>query len=90
MFDLAQCAAGVLEDYMRMSKCATETISPLVLAIALELQRLHGSKLAAAYLHDSGIAFEVAVELICATGLVADASKTVALLRPLAARSGQL
>lgn len=86
MFDVAQYASGVLEDYMRMSKCATETISPLVLAIALELQRFHGSGLAAAYLHDSGIAIEVALELICASAEMAEAIKTAVRLHPQAAR----
>ncbi len=49
---------------MRMSNGATKTITPLVLAVALELRRTHGTALAASYLNEVGVALEVAVELL--------------------------
>jgi len=61
---VAQYAPNILEDYMRMSKDATKTITPLVLAVALELRRTHGAALAANYLNEVGVALEVAVELL--------------------------
>ena len=65
MFDLAQRAAGVLEDYMMMSDDATEIAKvPLVLATAIELRRIHGARFAAAFLFDAGVAIEVALELL--------------------------
>lgn len=65
MFDLAQCAAGVLEDYIRMTNDATKTtVSPMVLATALELCRVHGVRLSAAYLQEAGVALDVALELL--------------------------
>ena len=65
MFDLAQRAAGVLEDYMMMSDDATEIAkAPPVLATAIELRRVHGARFAAAFLFDSGVAIEVALELL--------------------------
>jgi hypothetical protein len=57
-------APGILEDYMRMSKGAIKMITPLVLAVALELRRTHGTALAASYLDEVGVALEVAVELL--------------------------
>lgn len=64
MFDVSQYASSILEDYMRMSNGATKTITPLVLAVALELQRTHGTVLAASYLRELGVDVEVAVELL--------------------------
>jgi len=62
---MAQYDAGLLEDYMRMSKDATSTRnSPTILATALALEKIHGTRLAVAYLHDAGIAADVVVELL--------------------------
>lgn len=39
-------------------------MNPLVLATAVELSRLHGVRYAAAYLQESGISIQVAVDLL--------------------------
>ena len=39
-------------------------MSPLVLATAVELSRLHGVRYAAAYLHESGVSIQVAIDLL--------------------------
>lgn len=39
-------------------------MSPSVLATAVELSRLHGVRFAAAYLHESGVSIEVAIDLL--------------------------
>ena len=39
-------------------------MSPLVLATAVELSLLHGVRYAAAYLHESGVSIEVALDLL--------------------------
>ena len=62
---MAQYDAGFLEDYTRMSKDATlNRNSPTILATALALEKIHGTRFAAAYLHDAGIAADVVVELL--------------------------
>jgi len=62
---MAQYDAGFLEDYTRMSKDATSTRnSPTILATALALAKIHGTRFAAAYLHDADIAADVVVELL--------------------------
>lgn len=65
MFDVAQYASGILEDYMRMSNDATKiNVSPMVLATAIALQRMHGNHFAVAFLHGTGVAIKVACELL--------------------------
>jgi len=65
--EVGQYKAQHFKDYMRMSTHATEkSCSPFILSAAIELRRLHGVAIAAAYLRDNGIAIEVAVELLAA------------------------
>jgi len=65
VFDVAQNASGIWEDYTRMSNDATKIdVSPMVLATAMALQRIHGIHFAAAFLHDAGVSIKVACELL--------------------------
>ena len=65
MFDVAQYASGMWEDYTRMSNDATTIeVRPMVLATAIALHRIHGVYFAAAFLHDAGVSIEVACELL--------------------------
>lgn len=48
-----------------MSNNATKIdMSPMILATAIALQHTHGVYFAAAFLHDAGVAIEVACELL--------------------------
>ena len=47
-----------------MNNLTTKNAVPMALAIALELERLHGTSLAAKYLFDAGIEIEVALEVL--------------------------
>lgn len=89
MFDVAQNAPSILEDYMRMSKDATKTITPLVLAVAMELRRLHGTALAAGYLQDLGVAMDVILELMCDEHTLAIGLRKANLPHPQEANSSQ-
>jgi len=65
VFDVAQYASGIWEDYTRMSNDATKIdVSPLALATAIALHRIHGGHFAAAFLNDAGVSIEVACELL--------------------------
>lgn len=65
MFDVAQYDSGIREDYTRMSNEATKIdMSPMVLATAIALHRIHGVHFAAAFLHDAGVSIDVARELL--------------------------
>lgn len=65
MFDMAQYASAIWEDYTRMSNDATKIdVSPMVLAAAIALHRIHGVHFAAGFLHDAGVSIEVACELL--------------------------
>ena len=62
---MAQYASGIWEDYTRMSNDATKIdVSPMVLATAIALHRIHGVHFAAAFLHDAGVPIEVSCELL--------------------------
>ena len=78
-----------MEDYMRMSNGATKTNTPLVLAVAMELRRLHGSALAVTYLQDSGVAAEVILELMCEAHSGGTELKKADLPRPQEANSSR-
>jgi hypothetical protein len=76
---MAQYDAGFLEDYTRMSKDATSIrSSPTILATALALEKIHGTRLAAAYLHDAGIAADVVVELLYGSAIARSRESTAA------------